>query len=71
MLMNLIPLDADLVKGSHGAIPPDREDHPMLIGGFSDIEDGATIEATGVYDILRSHCVRGIDEGSEEPADSE
>ena len=31
-LMDVIPLDATLVKGSHGREPDDREDWPVLIG---------------------------------------
>ncbi|PXY41214.1 alkaline phosphatase family protein [Flavobacterium cheongpyeongense] len=31
-LMNVIPLDASLVKGSHGCIPDKKEDKPILIG---------------------------------------
>ncbi|MFD2202616.1 alkaline phosphatase family protein [Shivajiella indica] len=30
-LMDIIPLEASLVKGSHGAIPADRLDHPVFI----------------------------------------
>ena len=30
-LMNVIPLDASLVKGSHGCIPDKKEDKPILI----------------------------------------
>lgn len=37
-LMDVIPLDAGLVKGSHGRIPESREDYPVLI----------TEEATGL-----------------------
>ena len=31
MLMDLIPLDATLVKGSHGRVPNDRREFPILI----------------------------------------
>ena len=31
MLMDVIPLDASLVKGSHGARPADPRDHPILL----------------------------------------
>ena len=31
MLMDLIPLDASLVKGSHGRCPADKGDYPVLI----------------------------------------
>jgi len=57
MLMDVIPLDASLVKGSHGRIPEDPEDHPLLIGSFTNTELAETVEATDVYDILLEHCV--------------
>ncbi|HRQ88821.1 MAG TPA: alkaline phosphatase family protein, partial [Bacteroidia bacterium] len=56
MLMDLIPLDASLVKGSHGAIPASQDDHPVLIGEFSDLEDGATLPATEVFTHLLAFC---------------
>ncbi len=56
MLMNVIPLDASLVKGSHGCIPKDREDHPVLIGEFPDLTDGATVAATEVFGHLLGKC---------------
>jgi len=32
-LLELIPLDATLVRGSHGRVPEDESDHPVLIVG--------------------------------------
>tara|TARA_R110002167_G_scaffold37529_5_gene117623 strand:+ start:3453 stop:4829 length:1377 start_codon:yes stop_codon:yes gene_type:complete len=51
-LMNIIPLDAKLVKGSHGRIPEDTEDFPILIsnGAISNQED--VLKATDVFKIL-------------------
>lgn len=65
ILMDLIPLDATLVKGSHGCIPKDPADHPVLIGAFPNHADGATIEATEVYEALRIFCLREEDGGGE------
>ena len=49
--MDLIPLDAGLVKGSHGVIPRDEDDWPILFGeGLP--ESGESIEATEVRDLL-------------------
>ena len=49
--MDLIPLDAGLVKGSHGVIPRDENDWPILFGeGLP--ESGESIEATEVRDLL-------------------
>ncbi len=54
MLMDLIPLDATLVKGSHGRIPEDQEDWPVLIGPLDAMPE--TLQATEVHDALRSVC---------------
>ena len=56
ILMDVIPLDASLVKGSHGTIPRDVKDHPVLIGKFSKRGGSSTIEATEVYDLLLQRC---------------
>ena len=47
MLMDLIPLDASLVKGSHGCVPNSRRDYPLFIAPKGDIPE--EIEATDVY----------------------
>ncbi len=58
-LMNLIPLDADLVKGSHGAIPASVEDWPVLIGELPNLpRNKAKIQATEVYRHLMDVCSR-------------
>ncbi|HVU08129.1 MAG TPA: alkaline phosphatase family protein [Verrucomicrobiae bacterium] len=50
MLMDVIPLDAHLVKGSHGRKPADKKDWPILI---SQTNLSATkIESTDVYQFL-------------------
>lgn len=56
MLMDVIPLDASLVKGSHGCIPKSREDHPVLIGEFPGLADGAEVRATDVFALLLGKC---------------
>ncbi len=56
MLMNVIPLDATLVKGSHGCIPEDKADHPVLIGAFPSLADHETISATDVHKHLLEIC---------------
>jgi predicted AlkP superfamily pyrophosphatase or phosphodiesterase len=58
MLMDVIPLDASLVKGSHGAIPADPLDHAVLIGPFGDLTLDTTLAATDVYDQLYNVCSR-------------
>ncbi|MEM9016528.1 MAG: nucleotide pyrophosphatase/phosphodiesterase family protein [Verrucomicrobiota bacterium] len=56
VLMNLIPLDARLVKGSHGAIPESRHDFPILIG---EVEETTSepLPPTEVYDHLLRFCL--------------
>jgi predicted AlkP superfamily pyrophosphatase or phosphodiesterase len=56
MLMDIIPLDATLIKGSHGRIPESPQDWPLLITGQTDTLPAASqIEAPGVYQVLLSH----------------
>ena len=49
MLMDVIPLDANLVKGSHGTLPTNRDDWAVLIGNFSSPLNGEYHEATEVH----------------------
>ena len=55
-LMDLIPIDSTLVKGSHGRIPDNNDDRPVLIGDFPSFPDQASLRATDVYDHLYRHC---------------
>lgn len=54
-LLDVIPLDASLVKGSHGTCPADSGEWPVLIG-TGGLPGGATIEATAVHDQLLAAC---------------
>lgn len=56
MLMDVIPLDATLVKGSHGARPKNISDWPVLIAGKDVLPPNSEIHATDVYHILK-RCV--------------
>jgi predicted AlkP superfamily pyrophosphatase or phosphodiesterase len=56
-LMEVIPLDATLVKGSHGRIPEDLDDWPVLIGAApetvqSGADSGGAIQPWAVRDVL-------------------
>lgn len=51
MLMDVIPLDAALVRGSHGSIPADRLDWPILAGAFEEALPGE-MDATEVFPVL-------------------
>lgn len=62
MLMNVIPLDATLVKGSHGVRPSNRDDWPLLLtpsreGAIKKRETSAVpqvVASTEVYSILKT-----------------
>jgi len=53
MLMDVIPLDATLVKGSHGCRPSSVSDYPILITDQPSIRGGSQIEAQDVYQVIR------------------
>lgn len=55
-LMDVIPLDATLVKGSHGRIPEDRHDWPVLIGPFTSLPASGSIRADQVCEHLLAAC---------------
>ena len=55
MLMDVIPLDATLVKGSHGCRPKDRAHYPVVISPRPDLITNATIEAIDVYHVIKRH----------------
>jgi predicted AlkP superfamily pyrophosphatase or phosphodiesterase len=54
MLMDVIPLDAGLVKGSHGRRADDPADQPVLICDRADSELPPQIDSTGVFSVLEN-----------------
>ncbi len=59
MLMDLIPLDASLVKGSHGRRPADKKDWPVFITSQPGLLNTNQIESTDVFQYL----ARAINQG--------
>jgi predicted AlkP superfamily pyrophosphatase or phosphodiesterase len=59
MLMDVIPLDARLVKGSHGRRPAKDTEWPVLITSRRDIIPGDPLESTSVFEVLRRHLIAG------------
>jgi predicted AlkP superfamily pyrophosphatase or phosphodiesterase len=55
MLMDVIPLDATLVKGSHGRRTADTQDWPVCITSQPEILGAKEIESTDVFQILLRH----------------
>ena len=54
-VMNIIPIQAELVKGSHGRIPEDTDDYPILISNNSSLLQKDVIQPTDVFHILEQH----------------
>lgn len=57
-VMNVIPLDATLVKGSHGRVGTEKEFHPVLIA--DGIGKGKDLKATAVYDVIWDALVGSV-----------
>ena len=49
-VMDVIPLDATLIKGSHGSVNTPEEFHPVLI--TDEIINNGNVKATQVYDVI-------------------
>ncbi len=57
-IMNVIPLDASLVKGSHGRAAARDADGPLLVTNQAGLASGGHIEAADVYSVLMEHLMR-------------
>jgi predicted AlkP superfamily pyrophosphatase or phosphodiesterase len=57
-VMDVIPLDASLVKGSHGSIGARAENHPILI--TTDIERTGSIQPTEIMQIIWNHLTASM-----------
>jgi len=51
-LMDVIPLDAALVRGSHGRATDDSRDGPLIISDRADLIEGRNLAATDVKSVL-------------------
>ncbi len=56
-LMDVIPLDASLVKGSHGRISKEKENWPLLITQNKELNSPSTLEPVDVYDLIYKHLM--------------
>ncbi|HLW20432.1 MAG TPA: alkaline phosphatase family protein [Cyclobacteriaceae bacterium] len=54
-MMDIIPLDATLVKGSHGRIGENSLDHPILVTGNATLAKGPVVEPTDIYEFILNH----------------
>ena len=54
-VMEVIPLDASLVRGSHGRVTDDPEHGPLLLTSAPELLDDRTISAVKVRDLILRH----------------
>lgn len=59
MLMDVIPLEASLVRGSHGIHPAATKDCPVFLTSRPDLLGSEQITATDVYHLIRRAVLRG------------
>ena len=57
MLMDLIPLDASLVKGSHGRRPAKVSDYPVIVSSRPELVPHGPIPAADIYHALKRHIL--------------
>ena len=55
VLMDVIPLDAGLVRGSHGRLTDDSADGPLIISSEPRLLGDGPVAATAVRDIILAH----------------
>jgi hypothetical protein len=53
--MDVIPLDATLVKGSHGRLTDRPEEGPLIISSESDLLPEGEVAGTDVKQIVLTH----------------
>ena len=56
-VLDIIPIDASLIKGSHGRLPESEEDYPVFISNNSDIDLKKQLVATDIYHLLQEHVI--------------
>ena len=59
-LMNVIPLDASLVKGSHGRPPASRDEGPLCMTSEAGLLDADSLPAGAVCNLILNHLTKEI-----------
>jgi len=54
-LMDVIPLDASLVKGSHGRVTVDAEEGPVFVSSEKRLTPDGPVAATDVKSLILGH----------------
>jgi predicted AlkP superfamily pyrophosphatase or phosphodiesterase len=63
-LMDVIPLDATLVRGSHGRIPDDPSKGPLLMTNHPELLPDGDVAATDVHDLILRHLEVAVPEAA-------
>jgi predicted AlkP superfamily pyrophosphatase or phosphodiesterase len=58
MLMDVIPLDATLVRGSHGRTPTDPSDSPIVVAENLAALSNQSLLSTDIYDVIKKQVLR-------------
>ncbi|SIR00882.1 alkaline phosphatase family protein [Maribacter ulvicola] len=56
-VMDIIPIDATLIKGSHGRLTEDEEDFPIFISNHLSGDNNQRISAVQVRDLIEDHLL--------------
>ncbi|MDO1499462.1 hypothetical protein Q2T40_04490 [Winogradskyella maritima] len=59
-VLDIIPLDATLIKGSHGRVPEDKADYPILISDNPSATFANEVDATDVFGIVENHVTEKV-----------
>ena len=54
-VLDIIPLNANLIKGSHGRIPEDKGDYPILISNKKGVDLPEEMQAVDVFSVIKKH----------------
>tara|TARA_R110002049_G_scaffold309155_1_gene517698 strand:+ start:14076 stop:15449 length:1374 start_codon:yes stop_codon:yes gene_type:complete len=57
-VLDIIPLDASLVKGSHGRIPESSEDYPIFASNNKNLQLNSTVDAKDVMGLIYNHVTQ-------------
>jgi hypothetical protein len=56
-LMDVIPLEGELVKGSHGRVTSSEKDCPVLFTKKPGILNNGSLNSIDVYNVIKSHVL--------------
>lgn len=54
-LLDVIPLDASIVRGSHGRVTDRKEEGPLVMSNAPELLRGERVEATQIKDLILAH----------------